>query len=190
MSFWRNCQNMAASEVVNLTTSSDKKNHQSDNVSVSVKTHRCWLCSLVHLNRLHPANYFSNISWNVTKLEWKRFLLPCSPILAFRGAPEVRRALSRRLGEHHGVILLLWRRWMVHHVAQRLCGKRAHQLLKRGLIQLVLHSEVAEGLPGRLVALDLHRVGLHRRIVADWTRCHHGDALKQPTLTTVLKKKT
>lgn len=47
-----------------------------------------------------------------------------------------------------------------------------YQLLEGGLVQVALQGEVAEGFPRRLIGLHLHRVPLHRVVVADGTSCH------------------
>lgn len=47
-----------------------------------------------------------------------------------------------------------------------------YQLLESGLVQVALQGEVAEGLPGRLVGLHLHRVALHGGVVSDGTASH------------------
>lgn len=51
-----------------------------------------------------------------------------------------------------------------------------YQLLEGGLVQVALQGEVAEGLPGGLVGLHLHRIPLHAVVVPDRTACHQGGA--------------
>ena len=61
--------------------------------------------------------------------------------------------------------------------------KPAHQLLKGRVLvfHFTLHGELAEGLPGRLIALHLHGVGLEtgRSFVTHWGRGHHGDTVER-----------
>lgn len=49
-----------------------------------------------------------------------------------------------------------------------------YQVLEGGLVQVALQGEVAEGLPGRLVGLHLHRVTRGRAVVADRAARHQG----------------
>lgn len=51
-----------------------------------------------------------------------------------------------------------------------------NQLLERRLVNVTLKGEVAEDLPGRLVALYLHRVGLDAAVVPLRTGRHHRGA--------------
>lgn len=50
---------------------------------------------------------------------------------------------------------------------------RTYQLLEGRLVDVALQGEVAEDLPGGLVALDLHRVGLDAAVVPLRTGRHH-----------------
>lgn len=54
--------------------------------------------------------------------------------------------------------------------------KNTNQLLEGRLVDVALQGEVAEDLPGRLVALHLHRVGLDAAVVPLRTGCHHRGA--------------
>lgn len=55
-------------------------------------------------------------------------------------------------------------------------GTTTHQLLESRLVDVALQREVAEDLPGRLVALHLHRVGLDAAVVPLRTGRHHRGA--------------
>lgn len=66
-------------------------------------------------------------------------------------------------------------------------AERTDEMLKRWVLQIALHGEVAESLPWRLEALDLHGVTLH--FVPDRARRDHRNALERALQTvTVLKK--
>lgn len=55
-------------------------------------------------------------------------------------------------------------------------SKNTNQLLEGRLVDVALQGEIAEDLPGRLVALDLHRVGLNAAIMPLRTGGHHWGA--------------